>query len=77
MSENDHLPNGSADPQRERLASIANLAGALSSGSAKLCDALSIVLGDSDHRSVRAGQLDLQIQPLMKELIELPKAPNA
>jgi hypothetical protein len=55
-------------PGAEQLAGISDLALALSCGSAKLCEALLLLLGEHDPRSLLAEQINLQLQTLVLEL---------
>jgi hypothetical protein len=62
------VPNGHPFPSAEELAAITVLALAMGRGSVKLCDALSSAYGADNQRSVRAEQIDQQLQPLVADL---------
>jgi len=66
------VPNGGYRPSSAELAGIAELAGALGAGSTKLCEALLLVYGERDARRLRAGEIDLQLQPLVTDLSATP-----
>ena len=61
-------PHGHSTPDAEQLAAITVLSLALSRGSGKLCDALSVAYGAGNQRCLRAQQIDLQLQPLAVDL---------
>jgi hypothetical protein len=59
--------NGSADPP-DLLTGISTLAQAVSSGSAKLCEALSFAFGDDDSRYLDADIINTKLQVMLTAL---------